>query len=163
MDSDPEENNNMSQDYKKVTVQQLKRWIINSIKSGAWAPIIVFSIHLIATFAINIYDFYPSFDIPMHFLGGMSITFFFMESVICAKDLGILGSPSITVLILIIILLTCTTTIFWEFGEWVLDKVFFMHTQVSLDDTLLDMLLGILGGITMIRIRFKNIIKRLKN
>ena len=146
--------------YNNPLTQQFKDWVICSFKHGAWAPVIIFSIHIIAIFVFHVYDYFLSFDIPMHFIGGMAITYFFIESVICAMNTQIIGRPSIIGLILIIFLLTCTTTIFWEFAEWIMDKVFLIHVQVSLEDTLLDMLLGILGGIVMIRIRFKNILKR---
>ncbi len=150
----------MSQKNMKISIKQFNNWVINSIKHGAWAPITVFCIHVIAILILDVYSFFPNFDIPMHFVGGLAITFFFIESVISAKSNLILGNPSIVALIMMMFLLTCTTTIFWEFAEWIMDKLFLTHAQVSLDDTLLDMLLGILGGIVMIIIRFKNILKR---
>jgi hypothetical protein len=36
--------------------------------------------------------------------------------------------------------------VFWEFAEYVYDRAFGTRHQLSLDDTLLDMLLGIIGG-----------------
>ncbi len=143
----------------KITKYQIKDWIICSFKKGAWAPLAVFSIHVISSLLLNIYNVFPSFDIPMHFLGGVAITYFFIQCITCAIKKDILGKPSFLVVILLVFLLTCTTTIFWEFIEWILDALFQMHMQVSLNDTLLDMLLGILGGIVMIGIKLTNITK----
>ena len=140
----------------KTTKKQVTEWILCSLKKGAWAPITVFSIHVISSVLLNIYTVFPSFDIPMHFLGGLSITYFYIQCVICGIKEDILGRPSFLAVILLIFLLTCTTTIFWEFAEWTSDVLFKTYMQVSLNDTLLDMALGILGGVVMIVIEFKS-------
>lgn len=128
------------------------KWIVCSIKRGIWPPLLLFTIHMLAYFIFDIYNYFVSFDIPMHFLGGVCITYFFIQSVKCAKEYNLIGTPSPQVIILLIFLLTCTTTIFWEFAEWTMDNFLHTSTQVSLDDTLLDMLLGILGGVSMLLI-----------
>lgn len=143
----------------KITKKQVCEWILCSLKKGMWAPLVVISIHAVALFFLNVYSFFTSFDIPMHFLGGVSITYFFIHCVICAMKKDFLGRPSFIVTILLVFLLTCTTTIFWEFAEWTLDVLFQTSIQVSLDDTLLDMILGISGGVLMIAIYFKDIYK----
>lgn len=143
-----------------ILKEQVKEWIICSLKSGAWAPLIVFSIHVLATLWLDVYSIFPSFDIPMHFIGGVSITYFFIKCVLCALRVKLLGKPTSAVIILMIFLLTCTTTIFWEFIEWTMDELLQFSSQVSLDDTLLDMLLGILGAVVMIGIKFRDILKK---
>lgn len=134
------------------------QWIICSIRKGIWPPLVLFTIHMAAYFLFDIYDYFVSFDIPMHYLGGVCITYFYIQTVICAKEYNLIGRPSSTVIILLIFLLTCTTTIFWEFAEWSMDEFLHTTTQVSLDDTLLDMLLGILGGISLLAIYAKRIV-----
>jgi len=49
---------------------------------------------------------------------------------------------------LLIFALTGTATVFWEFAEFFSDQLFATHAQLGLGDTLLDMALGIGGGIT---------------
>lgn len=43
--------------------------------------------------------------------------------------------------------MTGTATVFWEFAEFVSDRFFGTHAQVGLEDTLLDMALGVAGGL----------------
>ena len=146
----------------KIRFSSLLNWILTSFKYGAWAPILVFTSHCVAIFVFNIYRYFPWFDIPMHFVGGMAITYFFIESVLSAYNHKFLGKPSIITIILLIFLLTSTTTIFWEFTEWGADAFLGMHTQAGLDDTLLDMLLGMLGGLLAIGLRKRYILKNIK-
>ena len=47
-------------------------------------------------------------------------------------------------------LTTATSAVLWEFAEYISDHSFGSQTQGGLEDTLLDMLLGILGGFTMV-------------
>jgi di/tricarboxylate transporter len=46
----------------------------------------------------------------------------------------------------IVLGLTCAATVFWEFAEFLSDRYLGTHAQGALDDTLSDMLFGILGG-----------------
>lgn len=146
---------NDSVDRQKITLKEIKVWIKCSFKKGAIAPIVVFTIHLLSSLLLDLYSVFPAFDIPMHFLGGLAITYFFIQSVMCASQNGLLGKPSLITLVILVFLLTSTTTIFWEFFEWSLDYFIGLHMQVSLDDTLLDMLLGILGAIVMLAITLR--------
>lgn len=143
-------------------MENVYKWFFCSLKKGIWPPLALFTIHITAYFLFDIYDYFISFDIPMHFLGGVCITYFFMQSIICAKAYNLLDRPSPIVIILLLFLLTSTTTIFWEFAEWTMDKFLHTTTQVSLDDTLLDMLLGISGGITLLVIYCKRIVTKFK-
>lgn len=122
------------------------RTIIYSLKKAAWAPILVFTTHIVMIYVFNMYSYFPNFDIPMHFIGGVAISYFFVYLVIGSIEDNYLGKSNLFVLMLIVLMLTATTTIFWEFLEWLSDYFFKTPMQVSLNDTLLDMLLGILGG-----------------
>ncbi len=42
--------------------------------------------------------------------------------------------------------LTCLAAVVWEFTEFLVEQWFGIHTQPSLADTLLDLLMGLLGG-----------------
>jgi hypothetical protein len=42
--------------------------------------------------------------------------------------------------------LTSLAAVVWEFAEFVADQKFGAHTQPGLEDTLLDLFLGLLGG-----------------
>jgi len=127
-------------------MEKIYKWISQSLMKAGWAPILIFSIHMIAIYPLNIYSFFSDFDIIMHFLGGMSMSYFFIYLLRYADQERLLGQPSFFVLVSLVFLLTTTTTVFWEFAEWLSDIFLHTYTQSSLGDTLLDMALGILGG-----------------
>ncbi|MFA7662971.1 MAG: hypothetical protein WCX88_03595 [Patescibacteria group bacterium] len=98
---------------------------------------------MIAVF--NIYTIFPAFDIPMHFLGGLSIG---VSAIIL---LNIFKSKITTpkwFLFLWIISLTVMIAVLWEFAEFTADYFFQTQMQLSLADTMGDLLMGMLGGMT---------------
>ncbi|MBC7816291.1 MAG: hypothetical protein IAG10_05305 [Planctomycetaceae bacterium] len=121
-------------------------WGITSLRRAAWAPVLVFSIHIVAILSLDIYRLYPEFDIPMHFFGGVAIAHFFGMSYRNAARLRLLGEPSAVVFPPMILGLTSLAAVVWEFAEFIADQKFGMHTQPGLADTLLDLLMGLLGG-----------------
>ncbi len=114
---------------------------------AAWAPILVFGVHVVLAKAFDVYTHFPNIDIPMHFFGGVAITHFLLRSAIVAVDVGLLGSPNRAAVALLAFLAASTTTIFWEFSEWIFDHSFQRQFQAGLDDTMFDMFLGMLGSI----------------
>ncbi len=121
-------------------------WGITSLRRAAWAPVLVFSVHLVALFGFDIYEHFPNFDIPMHFIGGVAIAHFFGISYRTAASLKLLGEPSAVVFLPLILGLTSLAAVVWEFAEFIADRQFGTLTQPGLADTLLDLLMGLLGG-----------------
>ena len=132
------------------TVNILIRWAIASLRSVGWAPSSVFAFHVFAVVVWNIYSQIPDFDIPMHFLGGVAITYFFGGCYRTARQFDLLGSPAQVLYPVTVLGLTCTAAVFWEFAEFLMDRRFGTHSQPSLDDTLLDLLMGMSGGIVFL-------------
>lgn len=125
-------------------------WAMTSLRRAAWAPVLVFVIHLVALLGFDIYNRFSEFDIPMHFAGGVAIAYFFGVCYREAAQLGLLGQPSANVFPPMILGLTSLAAVVWEFAEFVADQQFGVHTQPGLADTLLDLLMGLLGGIVVI-------------
>lgn len=125
-------------------------WALTSMRRAAWAPVLVFAIHVAAILGFDIYNLLPEFDIPMHFAGGVAIAYFFGVCYREAAHLGLLGQPSATVFPPMILGLTSLAAVVWEFAEFVADHQFGMHTQPGLADTLLDLFMGLLGGLVLI-------------
>lgn len=121
-------------------------WGITSLRRAAWAPVLVFSIHIVALWAFDLYRHFPDFDIPMHFIGGVAIAHFFGMSYRTAASLKLLGEPSTAVFPPMILGLTSLAAVVWEFAEFIADRQFGTHSQPGLADTLLDLLMGLLGG-----------------
>ena len=133
-------------------------WLLLSFKKGIWLPMTVFIVHILAISLFNVYYHFPSFDIIMHFIGGVAISYFYFHLI----DLGngeVLGNLNKLSFVLFIFLLTASTTVFWEFAEWFVDYTFKFRTQVSIDDTMLDMFLGIFGSVLLISMKYKDISK----
>ncbi len=116
-------------------------------RKAAWAPIAVFTLHMLLSEGFQAYLAFPALDVPMHFAGGVAITYFLAYVVAGAASLGLLGRPNGAALLWLVLGASCSTTVFWEFAEFLSDRFLGTSAQVNLDDTLSDMLLGILGSL----------------
>jgi hypothetical protein len=114
--------------------------------------LLVFGVHVLAIRVLDAYSRFPSFDIPMHFLGGIAIAYFFHRSASSASSCGLIGPFEPISHMVLVFALTCTATVFWEFAEYVSDRFLGTNAQLGLGDTLLDMFLGIVGGVTLLPI-----------
>lgn len=129
---------------------RLWKWIIATIREAAWAPAIIFIAHVIASRVFHAYERYPPLDIPMHYLGGVVIAFFYHRASINASRLGILGPFHLVTHLALVFAFVCSTTVFWEFAEFISDQYFGGHAQLGVADTMGDMCMGILGGLSFL-------------
>lgn len=102
-------------------------WLLRTLRRAAWAPILVFGIHVLTARVLGLYR-------P-------------------AEELDLFGRPSLIVYVVTVLALTCSTTVFWEFAEFLTDRFFGTHMQNGLEDTLGDMLVGLLGGLAFVATR----------
>ena len=114
---------------------------------AGWLPTAVFLLHVFISRVVNGYILFPPLDIPMHFLGGVAIAFFFSRCLALVPASVISGGPRRLLQALLVFGLTGTATVFWEFAEFFSDHLFGTHAQLGLEDTLLDMALGVAGGL----------------
>lgn len=133
-----------------MTDKRSLEWSIGSVRRGGLPAIALFTFHVIASRGFHAYERFPPLDIPMHFLGGVAIAYFFHRASIAASSHGIIGPFHRVTHIVLVFALTCAATVFWEFAEFLADRYLGTHAQLGLDDTLGDMLLGICGGVTFI-------------
>ncbi len=126
--------------------QKLANWIVNTFREAAWAPVAVFVSYLIGL-AFGWFDLLPPLDIPTHFMGGVAITYFYRSAIRNLQKSP--GEIAIGIQIVFAFTATGTTTIFWEFLEFLSD--YFLSTQhvFGLNDTLKDMFFGLAGGILL--------------
>ena len=123
-----------------------KAWLTEALRRAAWAPVTVFLLHVAISLGFDGYRVIPALDIPMHLLGGAAIGYFLWSLYSVAAAAGVLGKPSKILGVILVFALICSSTVFWEFAEFLTDKYLGTRAQLDLDDTLFDMLLGILGG-----------------
>jgi hypothetical protein len=111
-------------------------------------PAFVLLAHVIASKLFHLYRIFPNIDIPFHYLGGLSIAWTsaqilrYMES---EKNIAALDKILFPILI---ISLTATAAVFWEFAEFIGDRLLRTNIQISLANTMQDQFIGILGGTT---------------
>ena len=103
---------------------------------------------MMALCVFDAYILFPPLDLPMHFLGGAVCSYFFHRASINASACGLFAPFNALMHTLLVFALTCSVTVFWEFAEFSSDHLFGTHTQLGLEDTLCDMLVGTLGGAT---------------
>jgi len=133
-------------------MQKWRKAITLIIQKALWYPLGVFLIHQLAAsgFRANLYDVYPWLDIPMHLAGGFAIAVFIGISLRILAEEKCIALDDALVRSVLILSLTTTAAVIWEFAEWSCDRVLATRSQVSLDDTMLDVLLGMVGGTTSI-------------
>jgi hypothetical protein len=121
---------------------------ISKIISFFMFPVSVLLVHLVLSKILDLYAIFPNLDIPVHYAGGFSIAY--AATQILAHLEKEPGSTILSrvVFLILIVSLTATAAVFWEFAEFTVDKVLFTNVQVSLANTMQDQLMGILGGCT---------------
>jgi hypothetical protein len=121
-------------------------WIVATLKESAWAPLLVVIFYVFGL-ATHLFDNLPNMDIPTHFMGGLTITFFYRSLIRNSQKL--VGDIPLPVQILFAFTCTGTTTVLWEFYENIMDRFFGFHMVRGLEDTLVDLLLGLSGALIL--------------
>lgn len=125
------------------------------LKAGGWAPLFVFSLHVVLGRGVRAYDLFPSIDVPMHVLGGVAIAVFVSG---CFRRLPrtMAQASRVTVLeCVLIVSLAATAAVFWEFAEFSLDQLTGSNVQVSLPNTMKDLAMGMAGAIAFALFRLR--------
>jgi len=127
---------------------------VAALVQAGWAPLGVFGLHVVASRVLFLYVAYPPTDVAMHFLGGIAIAYFLWRAAVLASQAGPLGTIGRTGLGVMVFGLTCAAAVFWEFAEYLSDRCLGTKAQLGLEDTLGDMLVGIMGGVAFLLQRF---------
>jgi hypothetical protein len=97
--------------------------------------------------ALHLFDKYPTLDIPTHFMGGVAITYFYRSAI--RNSQRIVGDIPLSIRIIFAFTCTGTTIILWEFYENIMDHVFGFHMVRGLEDTIVDMFVGLSGALVL--------------
>ncbi len=125
-------------------------WI--TVKRFGWLPVVVLLAHEISAHVIDGYARWPEIDIPLHFFGGFAIAYFVAGGIKVFAEYQVIHKPDLIILTAVVLGLTATVAVLWEFAEWVADRILNTTCQIGLDDTMLDLLMGLLGGALFILI-----------
>ncbi len=123
-------------------------------------PLMVLIIHGVLFTVIGAYGSCHAQSIPTHFVGGAAISFSLIVLHKALRRSGLI--PEMTTMLSVFFIFTTISTVavWWEFAEGALDAVLGSHRQVSLEDTMLDMLFGSGGGLIVL-LFFKLINRRI--
>ncbi len=141
----------------------LKSWIsaINQVaRRYLWFPALVFFIHELGAHVFNLYGVFPPFDIPMHLLGGFAIAYFISGGLIASRDEGVIVLADQLVHWTLVFALATTVAVFWEYAEWLLDHTIGTTAQLSQNDTMLDLLCGMMGAAAFIGVALVGSIRK---
>jgi len=120
-------------------------------------PALVLLAHGIASNVLDLYRVFPNLDIPFHFMGGFSIAYTSTQVLAYLERERITVALNRVVFLVLILALTATATVFWEFAEFIGDKLLDTNIQISLANTMQDQFMGILGGVTWVVLSYKAI------
>ncbi|MEK7623274.1 MAG: hypothetical protein AAB408_01205 [Patescibacteria group bacterium] len=118
-----------------------------SLKRIFFWPLILFLLNEFLSRATTVLDQFPWIDNPMHFLGGFLIVQSLDEIFQYLRWKGYYGKVHPLLYIAIMTAFVGTIAIAWEWHEFLRDTFFGEHTQPSQADTMLDLFLGIVGGL----------------
>ena len=125
---------------------QFYNWISATLRESAWAPLSVIGFYVLGL-ALHLFDKYPTLDIPTHFMGGVAITYFYRSAI--RNSQRIVGDIPLSIRIIFAFTCTGTTIILWEFYENIMDHVFGFHMVRGLEDTIVDMFVGLSGALVL--------------
>lgn len=135
-------------DYEKLRSRLIVKTILALLKRAGWAPVLVFTLHVLFSRAVDVYMNYRWSDVPMHYFGGIAMAYF-LSTCFAALPEGIVSRKVRPYAQLILVAsLTVTAAVFWEFCEYASDSIFKTNALGNVYDTLQDLALGTVGGIT---------------
>lgn len=116
------------------------RWLIRILIHPGWAPFAIVILHL----ALAYYGLTQKCDHLLHFLGGAAIAFFIYR-------LAAMLPPQVPTLprwahYALAFTSACSAALFWELAEFGLDQMQGTAIQQSLNETMLDIVFGVLGA-----------------
>ena len=112
-------------------------------------PGAVFLAHTIVSGIFRLYTVFPHIDIPFHFLGGFSIAYTSAKILVYLEQEKLIARLNGMLFIILLISITATAAVLWEFMEFTGDQLFHTNIQVSLANTMQDQLMGLLGGLAL--------------
>jgi len=106
-----------------------------------YLPLLIFLLDVCILLPFGIYTLFNWLDIPIHFLGGMSIAYSCILVLRKVKDKVIINDRFFE--ILIIVALVGLSAILWELSEYL------WGFNLKIEDTLFDLFMGLVGGLTV--------------
>ena len=106
-------------------------------------PALVFLVNLPLGF---VYEIYPWFDIPMHFLGGVSIAFTSVLFLRLFEEKKMLKIRDEFLFLFVVTCFVAFVAVLWELYELIVLVFFVLLYILGIEDTSLELAMGLLGG-----------------
>jgi hypothetical protein len=111
-----------------------------------YVPLVTLMILHVIFLLLDAYSM-PHLDSVLHLAGGVVLGIFLYGVLACAVSKGWCPDPGTPLTLILVVALVTTGAVCWEFYEWVSDTVFDTSLQLTVADTIKDLLLGLLGGL----------------
>lgn len=125
-------------------MQQSTQPFFRALIRGLAFPAAVLAIHALT---LAFYEAWWPYDIPMHFLGGVSIAVGGAVCIASWKGASFLGSVPGWFVVMFLVGLTMIFGVLWEFVEFGSDWILHTVNQQGLRDTMGDLAMDLLGGV----------------
>ena len=121
-------------------------WVLAAVRRFGWLPVAYFVFHLLAVFVLRLYAVIPHLDVYMHAGGGAVIAWFFRGAIDLPEAEPVMGQLTPLGRDLWAWTALGTAVVAWEGAEWITDRLGLTRWQLSIDDTIADMGLGVTAG-----------------
>lgn len=128
-----------------MQLKPIASWLKHTFRRAAWAPATVFILYVLAASGFDLYIMFPNLDMATHFIGGVSISYFYLIAISNAKKL--IGDIPVVIQFLLSISLTAMTAVVWEFLEFTSDMMLGTKLNLGVSDIISDLFFGISGAI----------------
>ena len=135
---------------KELIKNLIRGCLLTDLLKIFWPPILVFVAHVILSRGFGAYLLFPWIDIPMHFLGGLSMAYSLFLALTDLQTHRMISRLDRSMEFILVFGLVGTIAVFWELGEFSMDQLLETNVQISLQNTMQDLFMGITGAATMI-------------
>jgi hypothetical protein len=129
------------------------KFLLKLFRAGGWFPLSVFVGYYFLKYVVYIKNYFRHYDLPIHILGGISFAYFISEMYQLLPREGDNPSRGILRELLLMGSLTATAALLWEVFEFSVDFVLHTTVQESLFNTMLDLVMGLIGAAIMVGVR----------
>lgn len=109
-------------------------------------PALLVALHGVISLGFDGYRHFPPLDIPMHLAGGIIITRSGAALLRVAIEAGFVRRLDRLLAAFVLLCFATTAAVVWEFAEFIANRYLRLIVQGSLEDTLSDLLIGMLGA-----------------
>ena len=127
-----------------------KKWASVTLREAGWAPLLVLLVYVLAAGVFDLFAVFPRLDFPMHFAGGLAVAYFISRGLQAGWTLWDRPAAGARAESAIVLLLTLAVALLWELAEFSSDSLFGTREQLGMDDTVRDLLAGMLGALIFV-------------